>query len=102
MAATKTTRNKLNRARLIAYWWAQDQAICRECDKPLLNGRLSDVDELTVHHKSGAYDHIKRCERKPNGKRGVELMHSSCHKSMTMKANKVWRHRHLVSTKKAQ
>jgi hypothetical protein len=95
MAATKTTRNKLNRARLMVYWLAQDQKICHECGKQLVNGMLSDVDELTIDHISGAYDHVKRRERKRNGsRRGVRLMHRSCHKSMTMKQLKVWKHRH--------
>jgi len=50
------------------------------------------VDDLTVDHISNNYDHVARRERKGNGK-GVRLMHRSCHKSMTMRHNKVWRHR---------
>jgi hypothetical protein len=92
MAATNTTRNKLNRARLSVYWWAQEQVNCHQCKKRLVNGLLSDVDDLTVDHISGTYDHVKRHE---NGKsKGIRLMHRSCHKSMTMRENKVWQHRH--------
>jgi hypothetical protein len=94
MAATKTTRNKLTRARNNLYWWAQDQKLCHYCGKRLVNGATSDVDDLTVDHVSGSYDHVKRRERRRLGKRGVRLMHRSCHKSMTMFQNEVWQHRH--------
>ena len=97
MAATKTTRNKLNRARHVIYWWAQDQKHCRECGKPLVTKRLASVDNLTVHHTSGTYDHAKRRERSNGKKRGVELMHRPCHKSMTMRTNGVWKHRQNCS-----
>jgi hypothetical protein len=93
MAATKTTRNKLNRARKMVYWLAQDQKHCHWCGKPLVNCRLSSVDNLTIDHISGSYDHVKQRERKRNGKRGVRLMHRSCHKSMTMRQNEVWKNR---------
>jgi len=94
MAATRTTRNKLNRARNNLYWWAQDQRTCHYCGKPLVNGVSSDVDDLTVDHLSGTYDHVRRRERR-NGK-GVRLMHRSCHKSWTMSEKEIWRHRHNV------
>ena len=77
----------------MVYWFAQNQKICHQCKKPLVNGALSDVDKLTVDHLSGDYDHAHRRERNGNGK-GVRLMHRTCHKSMTMREQKVWRHRH--------
>jgi hypothetical protein len=93
MAATNTTRNKLNRARLMVYWWAQDQWHCHECGKPLVGKALKAVDRLTVDHISNDYDHVRRRERNGNGK-GVRLMHRTCHKRMTMRQNKVWLHRY--------
>jgi hypothetical protein len=91
MAATATTRNKLNRARTNLYWLAQSQGHCIECGRKLVGKRLSSVDKLTVHHLSDNYDHARKRERGSSD--GVLLMHARCHKSRHMRQNRVWEHR---------
>lgn len=91
MAATKTTRNKLQNCRRVIYWLAQAQGDCPFCKEPLVNGRDSDVYDLTVEHCSGNYDHRKREERGKKGK--TKLAHRRCHKSYTMRKLRIWKHR---------
>jgi hypothetical protein len=74
------------------YWLAQIQGACPQCGNALVNGSVSDADELTVNHESGTYDHKAKRER--GTCRGGRLMHSDCHRSMTMRQNRVWQHRH--------
>jgi hypothetical protein len=91
MAATKSTRNKLRNARTVIYWMAQIQGACCECGKPLVNGSVSDADDLTVDHLSGDYDHRRMVERKAS--KGGRLMHKPCHKAKEIRKSKPWLHK---------
>lgn len=86
MSATKATMNKLNHLRRLVFWAAQSQGLCPECKEPLIppNTTWTVVDDLTVEHTSGSYDH--QAKKESTGKLHPTLyMHGTCHKQMTMK-----------------
>lgn len=83
MLTRQSTINALKRARRMMFWLAQAQRDCHWCESSLIpNKSDTDVDDLTVDHMSGSYDHVLKEEKEAPA--GVRIMHRRCHKSMTM------------------